>query len=882
MKENCIKNSDHILKVYFQMVSSREILRGNIDWREFPENTFTRLCRIEIPYLSDTEIAAIYNRKKHNMRDDSETESELNVFRLLKRVADHLLTIRNDKPVCRYQSMLRWRMLVQTLGEDLPICAYLAGRTEMLTGFWDDFEWDTVISHDNQQLSRILEKGCADNHFHLFGSAPSFHLTWLKLMNHPAAQRCREAVKELEKNKRTYDVHYVNEDRDDSMETLLYKAALIRYTLVWILYCASSGNSKELERLDDIILETDFRLNQPESLNLAYESLQGKINALRLGASLQSRQNEVDYALIGSKSQSINHDFEGERRFLYQMLLGYAGSFELTPDMMRWFYAYLVIKGRFYREFIQVNETVGFANFSIYNSRKNKFLYSEEDREQMIRHAVVQPFKNRVVSYLEMRISPKKSVPGYRETILAYDNYISDRGRRPDFLEKCCYVVHFPKQQDKVPHLEDYRAFDMLSLCRHQKYREKISSQAAALCKFRMQAQKQASWVYGIDACAMEIGCRPEVFGPIFRMLSEHIVPERNMYQVPQLKITYHVGEDFLDLTDGLRAIDEAILFLNMKRGDRLGHATALGIDVRNWYRIKQQVVNIEKQDYLDNVVWLYHKLIEFDVRGCENLKEYLMMEYHTVFEQIYAESMDEEFVNDIIHDIRLEKTGEEISAERKNREFYSFDIDTYYEAWKLRGDDPTCYRESRYVCTMTKRLQYKERINWTIQGGYGIRNNAKAVALYLMYHYSAGVRKKGSQIFRKEIPLMYIEGVEQVQKKMQWLVASKGIGIETNPSSNLQISTIESYQEHPISRLYNMGLTTDPQELRSCPQMNVSINTDDQGVFHTSLGNEFALMGSAMEHIEQEDGSYKYQGQMVYEWLDRIREMGMEQRFMG
>ena len=32
--------------------------------------------------------------------------------------------------------------------------------------------------------------------------------------------------------------------------------------------------------------------------------------------------------------------------------------------------------------------------------------------------------------------------------------------------------------------------------------------------------------------------------------------------QKRKLKMTYHAGEDFLDLTDGLRAIDEVIRFL--------------------------------------------------------------------------------------------------------------------------------------------------------------------------------------------------------------------------------------------------------------------------------------------------------------------------------
>lgn len=51
--------------------------------------------------------------------------------------------------------------------------------------------------------------------------------------------------------------------------------------------------------------------------------------------------------------------------------------------------------------------------------------------------------------------------------------------------------------------------------------------------------------------------------------------------------MTYHVGEEWKDVADGLRAIDEAILFLNMGNGDRLGHATVLGIDIEDWYQKK-------------------------------------------------------------------------------------------------------------------------------------------------------------------------------------------------------------------------------------------------------------------------------------------------------
>ena len=61
---------------------------------------------------------------------------------------------------------------------------------------------------------------------------------------------------------------------------------------------------------------------------------------------------------------------------------------------------------------------------------------------------------------------------------------------------------------------------------------------------------------------------------------------------------------------------------------------------------------------------------------------------------------------------------------------------------------------------------------------------------------------------------------------------------------------------------------------------MSVSINTDDQGVFSTSLENEYALMARALESVRDEAGEPVYCRDDICEWLDRIRVMGNEQSF--
>lgn len=105
-------------------------------------------------------------------------------------------------------------------------------------------------------------------------------------------------------------------------------------------------------------------------------------------------------------------------------------------------------------------------------------------------------------------------------------------------------------------------------------------------------------------------------------------------------------------------------------------------------------------------------------------------------------------------------------------------------------------------------------------------------------------------------------------------------IGIECNPTSNFLIGTIDKYEKHPIIEFFNLGLETDPELIKNCSQLFVSINTDDQGIFGTSLENEYALMAIALEKAKDEDGIKKYNPTMIYDWLDKIRKMGIEQSF--
>lgn len=88
-------------------------------------------------------------------------------------------------------------------------------------------------------------------------------------------------------------------------------------------------------------------------------------------------------------------------------------------------------------------------------------------------------------------------------------------------------------------------------------------------------------------------------------------------------------------------------------------------------------------------------------------------------------------------------------------------------------------------------------------------------------------------------------------------------------------IGPFERYEQHPMLRMYGKNLCDDLSS-RLC----VSINTDDQGVFQTSLEMEYALMYTALCKCKDASGKRKYTKQQVMKWLMEIKEFGKKQVF--
>ena len=229
-------------------------------------------------------------------------------------------------------------------------------------------------------------------------------------------------------------------------------------------------------------------------------------------------------------------------------------------------------------------------------------------------------------------------------------------------------------------------------------------------------------------------------------------------------------------------------------------HSLALGIDVKEWYRFKGGHIVLSMQDYLDNIVWIYHKLCEYNIQGFENLKDTLHNEFVEYFGMIYGYNISRKET-----DLILQRSG-------KNAVQLDFNLSNYYNSMKLRGDEPKYYCLGYFDEEAYLEENEKYAINRKVDAR--LREMPDIVLLYYHYHFNSAARKMGQKTIQKNVNQDYIRAVQKIQEFMQRDIAGRGISIETNPSSNYLIGTFRRYPSLSIQmtkgcsvRLWKMSM---------------------------------------------------------------------------
>jgi len=682
-----------VLDIFLREVPPEEILesigeghRQSIYSDSFlAKEWFRRFARGALKGYSEDELDLIYENVVSEVRRGNTAAGRIPgntqldfagfVLYFVKMTSEKMLRLCIQEPRCRIDKVLDWREAYLRLGQDLFVSAYVASADGKACYRRQKFTWPAVVPADYVPLNRLLEQGLAENHQHLFGSSQSFALTWMDLMNFPEDQYRISQIAPYFRKKLTID-------RDISRRmTLVEKVRLASFLRV-CLYSYVSGECCEEE--------TVWKLHVGLQSTPIMTSLKADISFARnkwgaLVPQLDGSHFVLDYALtyeIFEKSADEPYRALGsERAFLY-WCFGFLYEGKMN-GLLQWaLYLYLLLKLQFRSEMIQVNGDIGFENFSVYQKRKTKLIaHFPPYKAELIRMALVAPrLKENVVS-LETRISPGGSAKADRKIVMdeieELRNFAQKTadGKNIPVKGSVFYVFHFHKSKDW--NLE--KGNQPIEPCRHEVKRKEVRRQAIALAQALCRYADLRGKVRGIDSAANEIGCPPEVFANAFRFLRNFRIVDfqRNYDDFPavspvRLSATYHAGEDFLDIASALRTIDEAVNFLELERGDRIGHALGLGVLPSVHYKLKHHRIYLRKQDRLDDIVWLLYRGQELGAVLEPALCSKLRKEAEGLLMEIYQPAF---------------KAG-----------LQSITLTDYRCIMQLRGDAPDCYRTGRFT----------------------------------------------------------------------------------------------------------------------------------------------------------------------------------------
>lgn len=725
-------------------------------------------------------------------------------FCLMDDYANEVMTMKDGEPRVKFDKMLRWRELTRLTGEELPTLSFLARHDESDR---TNFCWKNVLDTDNDTIENILKEGACDIHSHLNATYDTFILNWVGLMN-----QIKGRAGDFDKLLHPMDNPVVLKDyRFCDLYKWCFVAAKIRCCMYQTYVTKSMEERTMAEELDVLT-----NLELVSYYNTAVKEVQEDIDYLRFHAYDYSETgNIIDYAIDIDKNHAdavsphIVH--YGERKLVYSFLRAYFKGEVRVRDIIQWVYLYERIKVELRKELVQTNNKTGLANFKLYNSHKDYFSRQEEYLSEVKLKYGIQTGIETAGTLLEGRICTD-TADDVRKSSL-HHSILTERPREGS-ADKVSYVIHLLK----CPNFHHGN--------RNNEYYRNIWIGEINKALKLIHSDKR---FVGIDVAGSELFTRPELPSHALRFAKAHGINN----------ITYHVGEDFYDITDGLRAIDEAFRFIGLSAWYRIGHGSAMGINAKTFYEGLGNELVLPKQYLLDNLVWM--------MKMTDNN---LLVPSPNLF--VESENRCAELFSEIGY---------------KGR----FSLNDYYASMMLRGDDEMESFEDEEG-ELDGGNKWKATAVCKHADGISYRSNVVAQKLWNQYLTDENIYKRGNAPEPFRITKPYIRQVERLQRAMRNMVEGKGICVEANLTSNILISNMKRYDRHPITRF---RCTT---ELWG-HQMPVALGTDDKGVFATSLANEYALLAISMKKQKNMFGR-KWSDRKIENYLRTLAQTSMKYRF--
>jgi hypothetical protein len=320
-----------------------------------------------------------------------------------------------------------------------------------------------------------------------------------------------------------------------------------------------------------------------------------------------------------------------------------------------------------------------------------------------------------------------------------------------------------------------------------------------------------------IDVAGNEHAVPNWVFVALAEELRHRINPAQSLGfpSGASLTFTVHAGEGFDTPLQGLRRIWEVLRY--MPTGTRIGHGLALG-----WQSYAQRARRREEQvaqELLDDLVWAWYWTAD------QNIKSEL-----------------ERSVRSLLQELRLPMWSTDALWDAYEDRF-SLDALTRLGVLNMGADGENGWRH------------YHGIIDRSVQRSGSVKEQISA---FYIISSDSSLRKRSVNLSRwRDISDRSYFALHPLVND---LMNQRGSVVEACPTSNLIVGEISDYSRHPIFDWVKAGDRF----------LSTTINTDDPGVFHTNIEDEYS-------HIWLAGIERGMRPTDMADMLETIRQCGME-----
>ena len=757
-------------------------------------------------------------------------------------------------------SRLRWSWLCRALAPDLLLTARNIANAD-----------DPVFALSPVVERLLREGGFAETHLHL-GAAPDFPLLWGNLMH-------ALAVEEVKENSLASPGACFNDGHDFAKWVLW--AAVTRLVLAeWLVEWAGAPKRKrpgvgdfahsrwqtrmDVGMMNDLHrLMSEFENGREDSVPLGFARGRAVYRSLiRPLPFLRDRREEWERLRAHRRPENRKEVFQNDplarvfggggssatnpETVFIQKSLRFMEDNEDDEDFARLFWQCVRIRCLLYRHLVQRPLTPGLQWFVRFFSRIRPVRRSLPTPVSM-QAAIDQSGLGEGLKSLEVRLGTRENESESLKLIQQVE-----KARRISSRAELGAVFHFSRDRgggwrQGLPNAHGLdHSYPGVPLDRDLSTRRDVGNPSGfRFARFYLERRRHAQALVsvlrgfplalrtlrGVDLCTDEAGVPIWVMAPLIRWVRDAgrfgaaSLKNQGRAEITPLRITVHAGEDFVHLLSGLRRLHDAIQYLGLEEGDRIGHGTALGLNPVRWSERTGRVVQALEERLFDLVwEWGYYASRGIDV-GSARLP-YLRSAIDRLSRKMFGREHTPEDLVEFLRALHCER-------ELNDQGF----------------PDRSMPRTS------------------TAQRSHGAENKAKK--LVGEYLRSTEVWRKGRAF--ETIPLSELdhelEALQSLQDALRKDVGRRGLTVEVNPSSNLMIGDLGDLDEHPIWRL--RPVKPDDQ----ISPVSVCIGSDDPVTFATTLSHEYQLLFDAIVRSGESH-------EVALNWLDKAREAGMRARF--